>query len=167
MSVNYHIHLLLGALACIGCGPSASRPDDPPEVESWLLGAFSSQKPPKFTMYHTIQRITFDADHTAFSQTLVVTGGSSDERLRTWEARTDEEVAVLFAEPMTGIKEFLVNPGEDCNTIEIQIVSQNGATSGGGRWYRGEVCVREQAPDAPGHYELAWCDEPPPPCDDL
>ena len=166
MSVNHPIPMLMLALACVGCGPSASTPENPPEVESWLLGAFSRQKPPLFTMDHTIQRITFNADHTAFSQTIVLSDQSSNERLRIWEARSDEEVAVPMNPDETASKEYLVSPGEDCNTIELRIVSNTDIISDPAPWSRGEVCVREEAPDGHSSYELYWCDEPPPECDE-
>ncbi len=165
MSVNRRIHLLLAALGCVGCGPTARSPSDSLEVENWLLGTFSSQEPPKFTMSDYVLRMTFEADGTVSSQAVGHTGRSVDEALRMWEARSDDEVEV-FANEEESFQGFLVSRGEDCNTIEVRKVTSNGSVFSPGPWYRGEVCVREEAPDSHSAYELYWCDEPPPECDE-
>ncbi len=150
--------LLLLAVGLSAC--DAGSPD-------WVLGTFSNQ--PNAVGLTSIVHYEFREDGT-FARTQVRGCGDNPQELyeeHQWRRVEDSLVVVGIVREGGAVEEWRVRPGETCNLVEVEQVS-NGLVRGTLTLERGAVCLYELPPCEINCESCAteWCDEPPPPCDD-
>jgi hypothetical protein len=156
---------LVLALAATGCGSEVTEPND------WMLGAFSSRNvKDRSPGLSALGQYHFREDGTL---TLLAITNCAENREKLMEEYTWSRAGsslVLVDMPEGAIhEEWRVTLGETCNTMQVNPI-QDGEVDGRFTLWRGAVCMKELPPCEEGYEcetcETAWCDEPPPPCDE-
>jgi hypothetical protein len=156
--------VLVLALAAVGCSTEVTESTD------WMLGTFSSRfvgdRPIGLSalgQYH------FREDGTLALISITNCGENREEPFQEYKWSRAGNWLVIVDMPEGDIfDEWRVTPGDNCNSVEVDQV-QYGAVNGKFTLARGAVCLKELPPCEEGDCatcETAWCDEPPPPCDE-
>jgi hypothetical protein len=87
----------------------------------------------------------------------------------TWRRAGDSQVVVDIPAPENSfVQAWIITPGEDCNTLQVDEV-QDGQSRGGPTLWRGALCMKKLPPcdsvECPS-CETVWCDEPPAACEE-
>jgi len=161
--------LLVLTIAVAGCGEEVVKPEG---SSDWMLGIFSNRNVRDSTNgIASVGHYEFREDGTLAEVAITHCEENREELLHEyeWSHAGDSLVIVDDPKPESDIDQWLVRPGEACNTLQVDEV-QGGQAYPGFTLWRGAVCMKALPPcgeaiECPS-CETVWCDELPLPCDE-